>query len=389
MRNILLYGFLLAVVIGFTSCSDRKSEDPEPRVYYPLSRFCMGADLSFVNQLMDNGAVFRDSGKVKDPFLIFKQYGCNLVRVRLWHTPLWTMGNGTKMYSDLADVEKTIRRAKEAGMAVSLDFHYSDNWADPGKQEPPAAWRNADFAGILDSVYNYTFKVLKYLGGKNLMPEMVQIGNEINPGMLFPHGKIETSGWENLGLIINKGIKAVRDASVNTTVKPEVILHAAQPENIEWWFTNIVSKGKVTDFDIIGLSYYIKWSEVPLSSIGGYILRFKTLFNKKVMIVETAYSWTSEGADNYGNIFSSSDYDPAYPQTEQGQLDYLKALTQQVINGKGDGIQYWEPAWISTSMKDQWGTGSPWENNAFFDFDGNTIRGINFMTGSYKGLDEE
>lgn len=391
MKNLISYHFIICVAFSlliFSHCSERKSElsDQTEKVFYPVDTFCMGADLSFTNELLDWGAVFRDSGIATDPYLIFKRHGCNLVRVRLWHTPVWTMGTGSKMYSDLKDAGLTIKRAKDAGMAVSLDFHYSDTWADPSKQELPAAWKNADFNTLLDSVYNYTFKVLSDLRQKNLMPEMVQIGNEINPGMLFPHGNIATSGWGKLGMILNRGIKAVRDASSGSTIKPKIILHVAQPENVQTWVTSIMDKGLVTDFDIIGLSYYIKWSKVPLNQLGINILGLTDLFHKKVMIVETAYSWTSSGEDSYGNIFSGSDFDPLYPQTVEGQYNYLMALTKQVILGKGAGIQYWAPDWISSSRKDQWGTGSSWENNTFFDFDANVIKGIDYMTYPYDGL---
>jgi arabinogalactan endo-1,4-beta-galactosidase len=290
------------------------------------------------------------------------------------------------MYRDLKDVTETVTRAKGAGMGINLDFHYSDNWADPQKQEPPAAWSNLTFTVLLDSVYNYTYKVITHFKNLGLMPEMVQIGNEINPGILFPHGKVATAGWENLGKILNSGIKAVRDASAGSQIKPEIVLHAAQPENVEWWFTNIIQNGKVTDFDIVGLSYYSKWSSVPLKSISGYVLRFSELYNRKVMVVETAYPWTPDGADSYNNLFGPGDDETGYPLTKEGQLQYLRELVKQVAAGRGDGVQYWEPAWISTPMHDQWGQGSPWENNALFDFEGKTVPGIGFMTSSYKYL---
>lgn len=390
-NSYLIIIYILTALLFFSQCSEKKngSGDRIDRVFYPLNTFCMGADLSFANELLEKGGVYLDSGKPSDPYTIFKNHGCNLVRVRLWHTPSWTMGTGTKMYSDLKDAGLTIKKAREAGMAVNLDIHYSDTWADPSRQEMPAAWRNAPFELLLDSVYNYTYNVLTYLGGKNLMPEMVQIGNEINQGMLFPYGNIATSGWDKLGLLLNSGIKAVRDASASSSVKPQIILHVAQPEHVQNWITNITGKGGVTDFDIIGMSYYSKWSTVPLSQLGINILGITESFHKKVMVVETAYSWTPEGNDSYNNIFSSSDADPLYPQTVEGQYNYLVALAKQVIIGKGAGVQYWAPDYISTSRKDQWGTGSPWENNTFFDFDGNVIKGIDYMTYPYAGLEKK
>ena len=138
------YVFPLLASLLYLAC--QKTSDPDSpagteRVFYDWQTFVMGADLSYVNQVEDHGGVYRDSGQVRDPFAIFKSHGANVVRVRLWHTPQWqaALNNGV-LYNDLKDVEKTIQRAKAAGMAVSLALHYSDSWADPGKQETPAAW---------------------------------------------------------------------------------------------------------------------------------------------------------------------------------------------------------------------------------------------------------
>ena len=169
------------------------------QAHYKWQQFVMGADLSFVNQIEDFGGVFKVNGKPQELYSIFKNNGCNNVRVRLWCNPQWVkeIANG-KMYSDLADVEKTIRRAKQAGMSVNLDLHYSDDWADPNKQLTPNAWKNLPLNILKDSVYNYTLAVLKYFKAKNLVPEMIQIGNETNFGMLWPVGYIFFSQMYNL-----------------------------------------------------------------------------------------------------------------------------------------------------------------------------------------------
>jgi arabinogalactan endo-1,4-beta-galactosidase len=131
------------------------------RTFYSWSTFVMGADLSFANQVQDYGGIYKDSGAVVDPYLIFKNHGCNVVRVRLWNNPQWTapLNNG-HLYSDLNDAEKSIKRAKDQGMAVNLDLHYSDTWADPSHQSIPAAWSGLSLAVLKDSVYNYTLFVL-------------------------------------------------------------------------------------------------------------------------------------------------------------------------------------------------------------------------------------
>ncbi len=379
-KLITLYLTVFVLVTAFYSC---KKEE-----ILGKTKFVFGADLSYVNQILEHGGLYRDHNQVKDPYQIFKDHGANLIRLRLWHHPLWTRevyGNaGTKMYNDLADVMIAIRRSKDAGLAVNLDFHYSDSWADVGKQALPAAWTGLDFPTLKDSVYQYTYQTLKKLNDQGLMPEMVQIGNEINQGMLFPLGNYDQNGWPQLGELINSGIRAVRDISVNANIKPQIILHVAQPENVKWWFTNITKLALVTDFDIVGFSYYSKWSQVPMSDISKSVSDFKATFGKEVMIVETAYPWTADNADTYGNIFNAGDAVSGYPLTPDGQLNYLTDLTRSLMDGGGMGIMVWEPAWISSSARDFWGTGSAWENCTFFDFGWNVNKGMGFMEHKYK-----
>ena len=156
MKNILLIVFA-GWLASFIGKKDSDSVTTAEKKFYRWDEFNMGVDLSYVNQIEDYGGTYSDSGKVKDCFKILKDRGANTVRVRLWHTPAWigNLNNG-KMYYDLYGVEKTIRRAKEAGMAVSLDIHYSDRWADPGAQATPAAWAGLPLNILKDSVYNYT-----------------------------------------------------------------------------------------------------------------------------------------------------------------------------------------------------------------------------------------
>jgi arabinogalactan endo-1,4-beta-galactosidase len=359
------------------------------KIHYRWQKFVMGADISFANQIEDYGGVFKANGQPEELYSILKTNGCNNVRVRLWHNPQWvkTIADG-KMYSDLADVEKTMRRAKQAGMSVNLDLHYSDDWADPNKQLTPEAWKDLPLNILKDSVYNYTLSLLNYFKAKNLVPEMIQIGNETNFGMLWPVGKIikdADSSWKNFGVLLNSGIKAVRDFSKTSKIKPQIILHQAQLQTANEWTKKITTIGKVTDFDILGLSHYYKWSTVhPLNDIGDTIKLLKNTYHKKVMIVETAFPWTFEGADKYNNLFGDPKELIGYKATKQGQLNYLIGLTQQIISAGGSGIMYWEPEWITSPMKDRWGSGSSWENAALFDFDGNVLPGMGFMVWPYK-----
>ena len=372
-----------------TGCSNTRIASRSETIHYPWQQFVMGADLSYVNEIEDAGGKYFVNGQAKDVFHIFKENGCNNVRVRLWHTPTWKKEvAGGKMYSDLADVEKTIRRAKQAGLSVNLNLHYSDDWADPNKQNIPEAWEGLAIEVLQDSVYNYTLSVLNYLQSKDLVPEMIQVGNENNNGMLWPVGKVEwnTPGnWKNFGDLINSGIRAVRDFSKTSLIKPQVIIHVAQLQYAPQWAENITKLGEVYDYDILGLSHYYKWSTVhPMKEIGDTIQLLVKKYEKKVMIVEAAFPWTFENADNYNNLFGEANELIGYEASIPAQLEYLENLTQTIINAGGDGIMYWEPAWITSPMKDRWGQGSSWENAALFDFKGNALPAMKFMGLKYK-----
>jgi arabinogalactan endo-1,4-beta-galactosidase len=388
LKYNIVYSSLLAFVL--LSCG-KKNDPPDPvnppvtKKFYNWNEFVMGVDLSYVNAVQDAGGIYRDSSVTKDPYQIFKIHGANTVRVRLWHNTSWQIPyNGGKQYSNLADVEKTIQRAKAAGMAVNLDFHYSDRWADPGTQETPAAWQGLALNVLKDSVYQYTLSVLNYLKSKNLVPEMVQIGNETNTGMLFPVGKVTGNSWTSFATLLNSGIKAVRDFSSGSSIKPQIILHVAKLTDADWWAGNITANG-VTDFDILGISHYYVYSTITsMNAIGPMIGSLKNKYGKKIMIVETAYPWTGSGADNYNNVISGSTGFSTYAVSKEGQYQFMKDLTQQVISGGGSGIMYWEPGWISSSFKDQWGTGSSWENNTLFDFSGNALPGMDYMNFVYQ-----
>jgi arabinogalactan endo-1,4-beta-galactosidase len=379
----------ILMIAAFTACKKSPAQQPVVPVndsikFYKWTEFVMGADLSFVNQVQDYGGVYKDSSIARDPYLIFKNHGANVVRVRLWHNPQWLAPlNAGKLYSDIYDVEKTIKRAKAAGMAVNLDFHYSDTWADPANQVTPAAWAGLSLLGLKDSVYNYTLTVLNYLKANNCTPEMIQVGNENNQGMLWPLGKITNNNFTSFGSLLNSGIKAVRNFSAASPIKPQIILHVAQLQNATYWTNGIIAAG-VTDFDILGLSHYSQWTTVnTIADIKNTISTLKSTFNKKIMIVETAYPFTADNADNYANINSANAVISGYPITPMGQYQYMVDLTQAVISGGGSGIMYWEPAWISSASHDLWGTGSSWENNAFFDFKGNILSGIDYMNYRY------
>ncbi len=341
---------------------------------YTLDEFVMGADLSYLNQILDKGGVY-DSGR--DPYQIFKEAGTNLVRLRVWHSPDWIkqvyQNQEEKLYSGLEDVVAAALKAQHSGMEICIDFHYSDNWADPGKQNTPVAWKNLDFETLKDSVYAYTYSSLNRLKMAGVSPAFVQIGNEINTGILHPQGHYEKQNWKDFGLLLNAGIQAVRDLYPPED-QPEIIIHIAQPENIRWFFNNLTILGQVTDYEIIGVSYYPIWSQVQIDEIDGYVRTCKKDFQKDVLIMEAAFPWTVESADSYTNIISGNDSLAGYEISKQGQLEFMKDLCQEIIDGGGLGVVYWEPGWISSNMTTQWGKGSAWENCSFFDFtSGNSV----------------
>ena len=323
----------------------------------------MGADLSYVNELEDCGAQYKNSnGKIEDPFQIFKTNGANLIRVRKWHNPTWTN------YSNFDDVKKTIKRAKALQMKVLLDFHYSDTWTDPEKQWIPKAWEAHidDTKTLGDSLYNYTYTTLVKLHKENLLPNMVQVGNEINAMLLQKDELKWPIDWERNSYLINKGIQAVRDVSKKVNQPLEIVLHIAQPDNALWWFKEASQNG-ISDYDWIGLSYYPIWSEYDLQNVSK---AFKTLietYKKKLIVVETSYPFTMDNIDEAGNILDEKCLIEGYPPTEDGQYQYLLDLKQQIQMAGGLGLIYWEPAWISTRCKTLWAQGSHWDNATLFN----------------------
>ncbi|MCB0428416.1 MAG: glycosyl hydrolase 53 family protein, partial [Mangrovimonas sp.] len=203
---------------------------------------------------------------------------------------------------------------KQQGMKVLLDFHYSDTWADPSKQEIPAAWLddidNTPALGTL--LYDYTYDTLNALANLNLLPDIVQVGNEINP-MILQHGDLVWPiDWSRNSFLLNKGIQAIRDISAEKNKDIGVMLHIAQPENALWWFEQATQNG-VTDFDWIGVSYYPIWSTYDLSNVGTALNTLITTYNKDLMVVETAYPFTLTDADSAGNILNADALVSGYP----------------------------------------------------------------------------
>lgn len=334
--------------------------------------FYSGVDLSYVNEMEDCGAIFKNlDNAVQDPYKIFYDAGAKIVRIRLWNNPEWTN------YSNIEDVKKSISRAKMLGLKILLDFHYSDTWADAGKQIIPKEWEELinDQNALGQKVYSYTKSVLEVLIAENLKPDIVQIGNEINTMILQEENNHNSEiDWDRNSFLINSGISAVRDLEKGI----EVMLHIAQPENASWWFNEASTNG-ITDFDWIGLSYYPKWSTVNIDDIDLEVKSLIENYNKRLMVVETAYPFTLESKDNASNILGEDSLISNFPASVDGQHNYLKYLKSKLISGGAEGLIYWEPAWVSTRCKTLWGTGSHWENSTLFNFENKANKGVLFL----------
>lgn len=345
--------------------------------------FYFGNDLSYVNQMEDCGAVYKEDFQPKDVYKIFADHGTNLVRVRLWIDPSWWQGPivqppGVKSYyNDLEDVKETIRRSKNEGMQVMLGIHYSDFWADPGRQLIPRKWLDVayDPEALKDTVYHYTFNLLNELDSEGLMPEFVKVGNENNPGILkhipvddgYETKATVSNDWNRHADLFNSAILAIRDISSTSVIKPKIAIHfSGNLSGQNWLFQRLINSG-VSDFDIMGISYYYSWHKGSIDELESTIRSLKNTFSAyEVMVVETGYLWTTQNFDPLGNIINTPD--PEYlPVIPEKQLEYMIDYTRAVMKGGGIGVVFWEPAWVSTHCKTPWGTGSSHDHVVFFD----------------------
>jgi arabinogalactan endo-1,4-beta-galactosidase len=322
----------------------------------------MGSDVSSLKKSEDKGGIYLDeAGTPGDALQILKDHGLNAIRLRVWLDP----ADG---YHNKAELLEMARRAKDLEIQVLVDFHYSDTWADPGKQAKPAAWKDLDFEGLKHALYNHTFDVCSSLAAQGTPPDMVQIGNEINPGMLWPDG--HSDNWDNLAALLKEGYRAVKDCSPGT----RVMLHLAEGgknEQARWWFDNAIQRE--VPFDLIGVSYYAYWHGT-LADLQENINDISARYDKDVIVVETAYAFTRDNNDEETNIFLGQ-IARGYPVSPEGQAKMLAdvmAIVRAVPNGRGLGVFYWDATW--TAVKGNgWdpaapSSGNAWENQALFDY---------------------
>jgi len=366
-------GIILLALIFFLALElQAKDYTPLHSLQNSDSAFVKGADVSFIPQIEDLGGVYQENGVPEDPLIILKRHGINYIRLKLWHSP-------TDGYNNLKNILMMAKRIKANEMKLLLNFHYSDTWADPGKQYKPAAWDGLDFDVLKDSVYTYTKTVIQALNAQQTLPDMVQIGNEITPGMLWNDGRVggaynTSQQWSNLGELINSAIQGIRE-SCDAGDSVRIMIHidrGGDNGGCRWYFDNLLDEG--VEFDVIGLSFY-PWWHGTLDDVQSNLNDLATRYGKDIIIVETAYPWTLQWFDSHGNIVGSSDQlHSGYPATVDGQAAFLRDLikiVRNVPNQKGLGLFYWAPEYISVEP-----IGSPWENNALFDFYGNVLSSI-------------
>jgi arabinogalactan endo-1,4-beta-galactosidase len=332
----------------------------------------IGHDLSFAVQEAAAGATYTDRGRTKPPERILADHGANWVRLRLWVDP-------PAGYSDLPSVLAMARRAKAAGMRLLLDPHYSDFWADPQKQPIPASWPQ-DLPRLAQTVHDYTRDVLDALTAQGTPAQMLQLGNEIRNGILWPTGQLDRSAgqWDALGTLLRAAAAAARDAKGPT---PRLVVHYDQGGDnagSRYFFDNIVAQQ--VPFDVIGLSYYPFWHGT-LSQLRTNVDDLAQRYRRDVAVVETQYGWTLDNGDQENNFLWTPDLlVPGYPATPGGQLGFasdLLSILSAVPGGRGLGVFYWQPEWIP-GVGWQPGAGTPNDNLTLFDFTGHALPGVGF-----------
>ena len=335
------------------------------------NQFINGVDISMLKQVEENGGLFYENGSQIDPIQVFKDKGINTARIKIWHTP-------SLNYNNLESVLEIADRVNSIGLDLLLDFHYSDTWADPSHQTKPSAWVDLTFEILCDSIEQYSRHVITKLKNQNTLPKYVQIGNETDCGLLWPDGYVcnesnNDSQWDKLGALFMHAIEGVNSA-LDTEDTIEIISHVSSGGN--WFFNNLIEQG--VDINILSISYYPMWHGT-LTDLNQNIDELGNEFQKPVLIVETAYPFTLQWNDNTNNILGlETQLLEDYEASEEGQFSFLHDLITLVgENDHGLGICYWAPDWISTNQ-----FGSPWENQALFDFDGELLEAISVFENS-------
>ncbi|PKK94213.1 MAG: glycosyl hydrolase [Tenericutes bacterium HGW-Tenericutes-6] len=354
--------------------------------------FIMGVDLSSIVEVIKRGGKFYNHQGVRTSiYQLLKNQGVNYIRIRLWNDPKSPSGTPYGGGNNDIEVAKQIGHdAKMFGMKILLDFHYSDFWADPGKQIIPKAWANLETPeAISQALYDFTYESMQAMEDAGAKVDMVQIGNEIAPGLLtqgtnsyetlntdnpnrfqLPQSiSGSTSNLSNFIMYLNAGLTAAKAQN------PDVLtmIHIDRGGNNAFYRTYFDRiEAANLDFDIIGMSYYIFYHG-SLSNFEFNIRDIAQRYGKPIIIAETSYAFTNQNVANASHILTTSF--GGYPLTVQGQADVTRDIINivaSVPNELGIGIFYWEPAWLPVAGAGWAGVGTPgtWANQALFSYQG-------------------
>lgn len=357
-----LFFLTITALLSFVSCN--KAQEPENN-YPENSHIVYGGDFSIMKKLEDLGGEYKLNGEVKEGFQIFKENGYTWCRLRIFHTP----NMEGPVCNDLEYTIALAQKARQFGFKIFLNFHYSDTWADPGKQYVPKAWENMDFTTLTDSVYQYTKNVMKAMKSAGVFPEMVQIGNEINNGMIWPQGRLwvnNNARWDELTALLKAGISGVKEVEGGDEIP--IMIHAATGGDLvesDNFYKNMLQRG--VDFDVIGLSYY-PWWHGTFEDLEKNLEFLSNKYQQEISLVETAYyanGWYPESEEYVLDV-------QPYPPTEQGQHDFLVDLNERLQKfPKVTSVYYWKPGGLDIP-----GSGIPFLGRSLFDLNGNAFLGI-------------
>ena len=358
--------------------------------------FMKGVDISMVDQIEKSGGKFYNArGTEQDVFQILKDNGVNYIRIRLWNNPTYENDvkdangkviakKGEKMGGGNNDIETDLRiakRIKAAGLKFMLDFHYSDFWADPGKQYMPQDWKNLSPAQLENEVEKFTRETINRFVKEGAAPDSVQIGNELNSGFMWPIGQlwsndpsVQIGGMKQFTKLLDRASKGVRSAQGGKDIK--IIVHLANggDQGLYKWIFDDVKKAKI-DYDIIGLSFYTYWHG-SMDDLKANLEMISKRYGKQMAVVETAYAFTEDDGDSQGNVFLTySDEKHGYVPSVQGQATAIRDIIATVASVKGGcGVFYWEADSILAKGAELSATeGNTWENQAMFSFDGKAL----------------
>ena len=334
------------------------------------AEFFTGADISMLPEIEKAGGVYKHKGEPADAIKIFRDHGTNLFRVRLFVKPSTDFNKSYGATQDLPYVIALGKRIKASGATFLLDIHYSDTWADPGKQFKPEAWKDLPFDALVQKVHDYTAEVLKELKNAGAMPDMVQVGNEITAGILWPDGKVldaapdvKEQQWKKFAQLIDAGCKAVREASTpEHPIRIVLHIHGGGKPGLPKWFFETFNKNP-NDYDIIGISAYPAWND-SLETVKSNVEQLLQVCDKPVIIAETSYPWRNM------QVRERDRGAMKWPMTPEGQKQFLTDMTATIKsfpNNRGIGFIWWYPEAIPVQGLHIWRDGA----EGVFDDKGN------------------